>query len=60
MEEVLPNQLSKEDEVTLRMLKTPPKPHADMKIGRKRSPGKAKSPAKSKPGDSSARRSKVD
>jgi hypothetical protein len=34
--------LSREDEVTLRMLKTPPKPHAEMKPKKKPSPKKSK------------------
>lgn len=35
--------LSREDEVTLRMLKTPPKPHAQMKVREaKASPAKKK------------------
>jgi hypothetical protein len=33
--------LSDEDEVLLRMLKTPPKHHADMKIGKKKKPSRA-------------------
>jgi len=36
------SKLSREDEVLLRMLKTPPKPHADMKAKTKASRGSAK------------------
>lgn len=38
----MPKPLSHEDEVLLRMLKTPPKPHADMKVKPKASPKAAK------------------
>ena len=36
-----PNSQKREDEVLLRMLKTKPKPHTDMKGKKKVSPGKA-------------------
>jgi len=35
----------REDEILLRMLKTPPKPHAEMKLKNKASPEAPKSPA---------------
>jgi hypothetical protein len=36
--------LSREDEILKRMLKAPPKPHAESKVGRKKKP--AEKPAK--------------
>jgi hypothetical protein len=40
----MPKPLSREDEVTLRMLKTPPKPHASLKARAKPKKAKKKAP----------------